>query len=167
MFKSFGNKSGINAGADGGGYSQALQAIDAIYEREMQANMAALAEQRRKVRMQRSATHWVEYWPFALGIVISCFVPELHLLVEPLRPWGMWILFPFASIIGSPQMNLGNNTGAYLPLLFMYLQYPMEGLMARFGMRGHVSVPRVFGQVLVLHLFAMAELWLVNGPWGK
>lgn len=166
MFNLFGNKSGFDAGPDAG-YSQALSAIDALYEREMQANMAALAEQRRKTRMQQSATHWVEYWPFALGVVISCFVPQVHALIESFRPWGMWIVFPFASILGNPEMNFANNAIAYLPVLFMYAQYPLEGLLARFGMRGHVTPGRVFGQVLVLHLFAIAELWLVNGPWGR
>ena len=164
MFKLFGNKSGFSAESDGG-YSQALQAIDSLYQRELQANMAALAEQRRKARMRQSATNWTEYWPFALGIVISCFVPQLHELAEPFRPWGMWILFPFSSILSNPQMS--NRAVAYLPLLFMYAQFPMEGLMARFAMRGHVTAARVLGQVLVLHLFALAELWLVNGSLGR
>lgn len=166
MFKLFGDKSEFTSGPDTG-YSQALSAIDALYQREMQANMAALTEQRRKMRMQQSATHWAEYWPFALGIVISCFVPQLHAMAVTFRPWGMWIVFPFTSILGSPEMNFANNVTAYLPVLFMYAQYPMEGLLARFGMRGHVTPARVFGQVLFLHLFAVAELWLVNGPWGR
>jgi len=117
------------------------------------------------VRMQQSATNWIEYWPFALGIVVSCFVPQLHEMMESFRPWGMWIVFPFASIVGSPEMNL--HAVASLPILFMYIQYPLEGLLARFGMRGHVTVARVFGQVLFLHLLALAELWLVSSPYGR
>lgn len=166
MLKLFGNKSEPGAGSDGG-YSQALRAIDSLYERELQANMAALAEQRRKTRLHRSATNWAEYWPFALGIALSCFVPQLHAIMEPLQPWGLWIVFPFASIATRPEVVTSSNAAGYLPLLFMYAQFPMEGLMARFALRGHVTAPRVFGQILFLHLFATTQLWLVNGPWGK
>jgi hypothetical protein len=166
MLNFFGNKSGFGARSDGG-YSEALQAIDSLYQRELQANMAALSEQRRKARLKTSAKNWSEYWPFAVGIVLSCFVPQLRDLIDPLRPWEMWMVFPFASIAGRPEVALASQAAAYVPLLFMYIQFPLEGLMARFALRGQVTVARVLGQVVFLHLFAMTELWLVNSPWGR
>ncbi len=166
MLKLFGNKSGYDAGSQGG-HSQALRAIDALYQQEMQANMAALAEQRRKSRRFRSAVSLTEYWPFAVGIALSCFAPQISEFVAPFRPWGMWIAFPFASIVGRPEMNLNGDLATSLPLLFMYAQFPIEGLLARFALRGHVTVPRVVGQVMFLHLLAIVELYLVSGPLGK
>jgi hypothetical protein len=165
MLKRAGSKSGYRDGSQGS-HTQALQAIDALYEREIQANMAALSEQRRRSRLQRSAVNLTEYWPFAVGIVLSCFVPQLRDFVEQFRPYGMWVVFPFAAIATRPEISSGSEISSLMPLMFMYAQFPLEGLLARFGLKGHVTVPRVLGQVLFLHLFAITELWLVSGPWG-
>ena len=165
MLNIFGNKSGFDTTQDH--HVSGYQAIDALYEREMQANLAALSKQREKSRRYHSATTWAEYWPFAVGVAISCFVPQLRDIAEAFRPWGMWILFPFAAIANRPEVSASNQIIANMPLLFMYAQFPIEGLMARFALRGNVTFLRVLGQVLFLHLFAMTELWLVNSPWGR
>ncbi len=159
----FGNKSGFSSSGQDNHIS-GFQAIDALYEREMQVNLAAMNEQRRKSRRYHSANSFAEYWPFAVGVAISCFVPQLRDFVDAFRPWGTWILFPFAAIANRPEVTLGNQFISNLPLFFMYAQFPIEGLMARFALRGNVTAMRVVGQVLFLHLFALIELWLVNSP---
>jgi hypothetical protein len=165
MLNFFGNKSGFDSTLDH--HVSGYQAIDALYEREMQANLAALSKQRQKSRRYQSAASWAEYWPFAVGVAISCFVPQLREVVEAFRPWGTWILFPFAAIANRPEVSLSNQVISNMPLLFMYAQFPIEGLMARFALRGNVTFLRVVGQVIFLHLFALTELWLVNSPLGK
>lgn len=165
MLNFFGNKSGFDATQDH--HVSGFQAIDALYEREMQANLAALSKQRQKSRRYQSAASWAEYWPFAVGVAISCFVPQLREVVEAFRPWGTWILFPFAAIANRPEISLGNQIISNMPLFFMYAQFPIEGMMARFALRGNVTFLRVLGQVLFLHVFALVELWLVNSPIGK
>ncbi len=60
----------------------------------------------------------------------------------------MWIAFPFASIANRPEISLGSQIITNMPLFFMYAQFPIEGLMARFALRGHVTFLRVLGQVL-------------------
>jgi len=164
MLNIFGNKSEMGHGES---HLSGYEAIDALYEQEMQTNLAALSEQRRKSRRYQAANNWAEYWPFAVGVAISCFVPQLRDFVDMYRPWGMWILFPFASIATRPEITVSNQIVSNLPLFFMYAQFPMEGLMARIALRGNVTFPRVLGQVLFLHLFAMVELWLVNSPFAK
>jgi hypothetical protein len=163
MMNIFGNKSKMGPGTQDN-YMSALRSVDALYEQEMQANLAALTEQRRKSRRYQSAANWAEYWPFAVGVAISCFVPQLRDFVDAFRPWGMWILFPFASLVNRPEMALSSSIVADLPLLFMFAQFPFEGLLARIAFRGNVTPLRVLGQVLCLHLFALIELWLVNSP---
>lgn len=165
MLNFFGDKSGFDSTQDH--HVSGFQAIDALYEREMQANLAALSKQRLKSRRYQSAASLAEYWPFAVGVAISCFVPQLREVVEASRPWGMWILFPFASIANRPEVSLSNQIISNMPLFFMYAQFPIEGLMARFALRGNVTFLRVVGQVIFLHLFALAELWLVNSPFGR
>jgi len=164
MLNIFGNKSEMGSGES---QLSGYQAIDALYEQELQTNLAALNEQRRKSRRYQAANNWAEYWPFAVGIAISCFVPQLRDFVDAYRPWGIWILFPFASIASRPEITISNQIAGNLPLLFMYAQFPIEGFMARWALRGHVTCLRVLGQVLFLHLFAVVELWLVNSPFGK
>jgi hypothetical protein len=165
MLKFFGIKLGSNARSQGS-RSVGISAIDALYEREMQANLAALTERRRKTRSHRSVMDWAEYWPLAVGIVLSCFAPQLVELVSPFRPWGMWLVYPFASIAARPELGMSEGLAATLPLLILYAQFPIEGLLARFALRGRVTVARVLGQVLFLHLMGALELWLISGPWG-
>lgn len=165
MLKSFGSKLGTKARSKGNRLT-GISAVEELYKREMLANLAALAERRRKTRRHRSVTDWTEYWPVAMGIVISCFAPQLHDFVAPFRPWGMWIVFPFAAIVDRPEVGLSQNLATTLPLMIMYAQFPLEGLLARFALRGRVTVLRVLGQVLFLHLMVFVELWLVTSPWA-
>jgi hypothetical protein len=163
MLKIFGNNSGLGSSAQDSQIS-GYDAVEALYQQEMQTNLAALSKQRRKARSYQSASSWLEYWPFAAGIAISCFVPQMRDIIDGIRPWGMWILFPFASIANRPEVASGNQIISNMPLFFMYAQFPIEGLMARFALRKHVTFLRVVGQVLFLHLFALVELWLVSSP---
>jgi hypothetical protein len=166
MLNIFGKKSKMDSSIQAN-HIAAFRAIDALYEQEMQANLAALTEQRRKSRRHNSAAHWAEYWPFAVGVAISCFVPQMRDFVDAYRPWGMWILFPFAALAGRSDIALSNQFVANMPLMYMFAQFPIEGLLARIAFRGRVSPLRVLGQVVCLHMFAVVELWLVNSPLGR
>lgn len=147
--------------------SAGRRAIDALYEQELETNLAALQENRRKNRRHRSIHDWTEYWPLAAGVVLSVFTPQLRALIEPYRPWGEWIVFPFAALINRPEMNLKGDLAYTLPLTFMHLQFPIEGLLARAGLRGRVTLPRCLGLVLLLHGCALLELWLANGRFAR
>ncbi len=147
--------------------STGQSAVEALYEQELQANATALQERRRKNRRRRSIHDWVEYWPLAAGIVVSSFTPQLRHLVGAFQPWGDWLVFPFAALISRPETNLRGDLAYTLPVSFMYLQFPIEGLLAKFGLKGRVTVPRCLGIVLFLHGFAVLELWLATGAFGK
>ena len=155
-------KSGPNAGVRGN-RSVALEAIDALYKQEMKANIAALRERRRSQRKQKSLMRLAEYWPVAVGVVISLFAPQMQEIVAPFKPWGMWIVFPFVSIAGRPEIFMGDRLAVLVPAVMLYAQFPLEGLLARFALKGNVTVPSVLGQVLFLHALCIIELWLVNG----
>jgi hypothetical protein len=140
--------------------------IDALYEHEKRTNLAALALRRRKARSLRSALEWVEYWPVAVGVLLSCFAPQLRETVELAKPWGMWVVFPFVAMFERPEMAFSREFTSIAPLIALYAQFPLEGLLARFALRGNVSVQRVLGQTFFLHLLGAVEMWLINGPWG-
>ncbi len=166
MLKRSGKKSGPNAGSQAS-HSAALEAIDALYTLEMKANLAALRDQRRRTRLHQTVSNWTEYWPVAVGIVISLFAPQLRDMVSVFRPWGMWIVFPFVSLAGRPEVYMGDGMAALLPLVMLYAQFPLEGLLARVALKGNVTLTGVFGQVLFFHTLCIIELWLVNGAFWQ
>jgi hypothetical protein len=155
-------KSGPAAGVQGN-RSAALEAIDALYKQEMKANILALRERRRSQRKLKSLLRLAGYWPVAVGVVISLFAPEMQQMVAPFKPWGMWIVFPFVSIAGRPEIFMGDRLAVLVPAVMLYAQFPLEGLIARIALKGNVTVNAVLGQVLFLHALCIIELWLVNG----
>jgi len=140
-----------------------LQAIDALYNLEMRTNIAALRHQQRHLRRHRSLTEWSTYWPVALGILVSFFTPQLREFVEAYRPWGLWVSFPMVALSIRPEMYMGSKMAVLLPTAMMYLQFPMEGLLARIALRGNVTVYGVALQVLFFHGLCLVDLWLLNG----
>lgn len=162
MFKRSASKPGPHKGSQGN-RSDAQTAIDALYAQEMRDNVAALRERRRIRRHQQSVSRLVEYWPVAVGIVLSFFAPQLRDLIAPLGQWGMWLIFPFAVIAGRPEIYMGDEMAVILPMVMLYIQFPLEGLLAKIALKGNVTISGVAGQFLFYHLLGITELWLVNG----
>ena len=131
-------ESGSNAGAQING-CDALRVIEALYDLELQANIAVIREEQRDERRHRSLAEWSSYWPVALGILGSSLQPEMRM--------GSWM-------------------AAMLPTAAMYLQFPLEGLLARFTLRKGLTVRRVIEQVGCFHGLCIVDLWLLNGGVG-
>lgn len=143
--------------------ASALDAIDALYNLEMQSNLLYLRQQRRRERVNKSLTEWAAYWPVALGILVSCFTPQLREFVEQYRPWGLWISFPMVALALRPEVYLGSKMAALLPTFLMYAQFPLEGLLAKVALKGNVTPYGVAMQVVYFHALCLMELWLVSG----
>jgi hypothetical protein len=158
----FGRKPGLIGGEPVSG-SDGLRMVEALYTLEMNANIAALRQQRRNARLNRAMTQWFSYWPVAVGILISFIAPLLRDFVEPYRPWGLWVTFPMVALSLRPEVYMGSMIAGLLPTAIMYLQFPLEGLLARFALRGNVTVYGVAIQVLCFHALCIVELWLLNG----
>lgn len=147
--------------------SAALEAVDALYKQEMQANIAALRERRRQARLERSVAHWTEYWPVAVGVVMSFFAPQVHDLLAPFQQWGLWLVFPFVALAQRPEIYMGDKMAALLPMAMLYAQFPLEGWLAKILLRGNVTISAVAGQVLFIHGLCIVELWLVSGAFWQ
>lgn len=143
--------------------ASALEAIDALYHMEMQANLMSLRTQRRRDRLNKSMAEWATYWPMALGILVSCFTPQLREFVEQYRPWGLWISFPMVALAIRPEVYFGSKMAALLPTALMYAQFPIEGWLAKVALKGNVTPYGVAMQVLYFHGLCIMELWLVSG----
>ncbi len=160
MQKLFGSQYDDSAPSSG---ARALEMIDALYNLEMRANILALRQERRKARLQRSIAQWVEYWPVCAGILLSMVAPQMREFVEPFRPWGLWVSFPIVALSIRPEIYLGSHISAVLPAALTYLQFPLEGLLAKIALKGHVTVHGVVVQVVFFHGLCIMDLWLLNG----
>jgi hypothetical protein len=129
----------------------------------MKENLLALRERRRILRQQKSLMRLAEYWPVGVGIFFAMFAPALQDIVAPFKPWGMWIVFPFVSIAGRPEIFMGDKLAAMVPTFMLYAQFPLEGLLAKIALKGNTRPPAVAAQVLLLHVLCIVELWLANG----
>lgn len=146
-----------------GSSAAALEMIDALYRMEMKANIMALRQQQRRTRLQRSLAQWTEYWPVAIGILLSFAAPTLRQMVEPYRPWGLWVSFPMVALSIRPEILMGSTMAAYLPTAMVYLQFPLEGLLAKMALKGNVTLHGVLVQVAFFHGLCIMDLWLLNG----
>src|SRR5579859_2161998 len=106
MRKQFGSQ---HDDAQQAGGFDALSALDALYKLEVNDNIMALRQRRRRERLSRSMAQWAAYWPFALGIMVSFLAPQMREFVEPFRPWGMWICFPMVALTMRPEMHLSSS----------------------------------------------------------
>jgi hypothetical protein len=104
-----------------------------------------------------------EYWPVALGILASFFAPQLREFVEPYRPWGLWVSFPMVAISIRPEIYMGTKMASLMPMAMLYLQFPIEGLLAKIALKGNVTPYGVMVQVLYFHGLCIMQLWLLNG----
>lgn len=160
MPKLFGTRSDD---APQGNAADAFAAIDALYSLEMKANLLALRNQRRITRLHNSLAQWSAYWPVALGVVVSFFAPQIREFVEPFRPWGLWISFPMVALTTRPEIYMGSKMAAMLPTAMLYLQFPLEGWLAKVALKGNVSAHGVVVQVVFFHGLCIMDLWLLNG----
>jgi hypothetical protein len=160
MLNLFGNRNKVKRPIS---HSEAVAAIDALYAMETQANLAALRERQRVNKREKAASHYKEYWPVLVGFAISVIAPQLHDMLQPAESWGMALVFPFVVIAGRPELYMGHKMAALLPVAMLYLQFPLEGFIARTMLKGKVTAMSVLGQVLLYHLMAITLIWLLNG----
>ena len=160
MLKLFGKKDKVKRPIS---HSEAVAAIDALYAMETEANLVALRERQRHNKRERALTHYMEYWPVGVGLLISLVAPQIHDLLLPNESIGMSLVFPLVVIAGRPELYMGDKLAALLPAVMLYLQFPLEGFIARTMLKGKVTVTAVLGQVLLYQLMAITLIWLLNG----
>jgi hypothetical protein len=153
-------------GSTGGSPSEhpyEIAPFSALYEMQMKDG---LAESRMRELEERRRRLWVRlasFWPVAAGLLISALAPQLRDLVAPYQPWGMWIVFPFVVLCGRPELSILGDVARVLPQFMLFAQFPLEGLLAKYLLRNHVTFSGVAWQLLFYHALGVAELWLLTG----
>ena len=138
-------------------------AWDALRELEMQANMTELRALQSMERRSRFVLRMVDYWPIAAGLILAAFAPALQALVAASAPWAMNIFFPFVVLVGRPELHLNGFLAHYLPLVMLYAQFPLEGLLAKVVLKRKITFSGVAMQVSFYHFLGAMQILLVSG----
>ena len=112
-------------------------------------------------RRNRTIQSLVTSWPIFVGILLAICAPTLHELLSVIKPWGNWLVFPFVELMARPELHLGSQFQQTAPQVMLYLQFPLEGLMAKKFLKGRVTPRAVLGQVMIYHILGAVQLFLV------
>ena len=112
-------------------------------------------------RHNRLIQSLIASWPIAVGMLLAACAPVLSDVLSIFKPWGMWLVFPYVELCARPELHLGSDFGQMAPQAMLFLQFPLEGLIAKKFLRGRVTLRGVALQVLFYHVLGAAYLWLV------
>ena len=129
----------------------------------MQANMAELRALQCMERRSRFVLRTVDCWPIAAGLILGAFAPALQALVAVSAPWAMGILFPFVVLAGRPELHLNGLLAHYLPVVMLYAQFPLEGLLAKIVLKRKITLSGVAVQVSLSHFLCAMQILLISG----
>ncbi len=138
-----------------------IAAVELIYKRILQANLAVLRQRQLDERRQRQLERLIALWPLWLGLLLGAFAPQLQEIAHSFGPWGMPLIFPFVELANRPEVQVGGITHL-LPQFMLFAQFPLEGLLARFVLKRGLRPMRVAAEVALLHSFAIFDLWLLS-----
>jgi hypothetical protein len=130
--------------------------------RQIEAEQAAFGVWQRVQRRRRWLGWLGNLWPVVIGLVLGLEAPKLYTLMVKFEPWGLWLVFPFAVLACRPELHVLAQLVRNLPVVVLYAQFPLEGLIARLALR-RTTVPGVAGQVFYLHYLAGLQLVMIGG----
>jgi hypothetical protein len=121
---------------------------------------AALKRRQRRKRNQKAAGI-VDWWPLVAGIAITPLALRAADYFALTGPAALEALYPYALLMRRHELPLSYSMREQLAHLVMYLQFPLYGLLLMLTMRVR-SFGSAFIQVLLIHIFGVAGLWMMN-----
>lgn len=128
-------------------------------EAEQEAFHLWQCQERRKIALRQMK----KLWPLAVGALLGAAAPELHALMARFEPWGLWLVFPFAVLACRPELHALGQLIRNLPQIVVYLQFPLEGLLARLILKRRITFPAVAGHMCYFHYLAGLQLLMLSG----
>lgn len=125
------------------------------------SSFVLLDDLQRRERNRKRLQSLIDSWPIYVGIALSLAAPMLKDVLEVLKPWGMWLVFPFVELMARPELHLGDQFQQYAPQVMLFLQFPLYGLFAKKVLKGKVTVSGVAIQVFLYHFLGVVQIWLV------
>ena len=62
-----------------------------------------------------------------------------------------------------PELHLTGFPAHYLPLITLYAQFPLDGLIAKIVLKRRITVSGVATQVFLYHFLAAVQILLITG----
>ncbi|MGA9673518.1 MAG: hypothetical protein WBQ94_30280 [Terracidiphilus sp.] len=101
-------------------------------------------------------------WPLVAGVILAVMAPTLQsdLLYGP--QWAMWLTFPFVVLTGRRDLGIPPLVTDTLPTAILFLQFPLEGLLAFEGLKRRAPIAAALAPAFFLHVGGFFVLLLVN-----
>lgn len=104
-------------------------------------------------------------WPAIFGVILAVIAPQIWDKVShDYGQAGLRWVFPFVKLLGRPELGLSPQLTQSLPQLFLYLQFPLEGLLISFFISRGAKYGRAIVQIGFVHFIAAFVLWLLSKP---
>jgi hypothetical protein len=109
---------------------------------------------------------FLEYcWPAIFGIILAIIAPQIWDKVNhDYGATGIRWVFPYVKLMGRPELGISPQLTQALPQLFLYLQFPLEGLLISFFISRATKYGRAIIQIGFVHFIAAFVLWLLSKP---
>lgn len=140
---------------------RAIAAWEAQRKRELEESLAVLDARRRAEKRQERRRRSVSYWPVWLGLLLGLLGPVILFVTESVGSWCTALVFPFVALAQRPEIQVGRITHL-LPTMMLYLQFPIEGLLACLVLKRRVPPLRVVWQVTLFHFLGVTELIMLS-----
>jgi len=142
--------------------AKAIASWQAQRKQEVEDSLAVLRARRAAERSAELRERLAALWPVWLGILLGLLGPAIQFVAEMVGPWCMALIYPFVVLAQRPEIQVGPITH-WLPGIMLYVQFPIEGLLARIVLKRHVRPLGVMWHVLMFHFLGIAELWMLSG----
>lgn len=129
---------------------------------EPQAVATPVKTARAKKIQRKRGEAIASWWPVGLGIYLAGFAPEWHAMAVDAGVWAVRIAFPFALLVTHREIGLDSRLVTILPQAALYLQFPLEGLLAKLALDRGKSLRAVIAQLAIVHAVATVALWLLS-----
>jgi hypothetical protein len=90
-------------------------------------------------------------WPLAGGLILACVAPYLYSELLWAPHWVMWIVFPFVVLSGRRDLGLSGELTTILPPVILYIQFPIEGILAYLSLSRRAPVTLALAPAVFLH----------------
>jgi len=100
-------------------------------------------------------------WPFVIGLILAVAAPTLRSQLTDLNRWALWLTFPFVLLVERPEFGLRWELHGYLPVIVMFLQFPLEGLWVTLNLRQRGRLSFALAPLIFLHLVGAFVLFLM------
>jgi hypothetical protein len=141
---------------------KSLRRQEARESSDLEAGLVAMRARQRAERQKEFLARLPGYWPIAVGLFLGAISPVLKVMATALGHWCMVLVFPFVLLAARPEIQVGAPITSTFPAAMLFLQFPIEGWLARFILRHRTRFSSVVMQVLLFHFLGIAELLLLS-----